>query len=145
MFQDTDAGVGEIIDGKKFSAWSAGAPYSHCWGAGYLGFMETANQRSRYVAVLGMIVVAGPCIGLVGMTVMKSPYCYLRSPGLRVNADHAPALACPVDGEPSHIYIVDTYVLVRNTGASPRIRGSSSQSYFCVGKMRVSGSWPCLR
>ena len=39
---------------------------------------------------------------------MKSPYCYLRSP-LRVNADHAPALACPVDREPSHIYIVDTY------------------------------------
>ena len=25
MFQDKDAGAGELIDGKKFPAWSAGA------------------------------------------------------------------------------------------------------------------------
>ena len=59
-FHDEDAGVGEVVDGEEFAPRRAGAPDRNACGAVDLGLVETPHQSRRNVAVVRMIIVAGP-------------------------------------------------------------------------------------
>jgi hypothetical protein len=39
VFQNENTGVGEVVNGKKFTAGPTGTPDRHCWSARYFGFM----------------------------------------------------------------------------------------------------------
>ena len=41
VFHDKDVGIGQVVDRKEFPPCSPSSPYSHCWCAGLLGFVQT--------------------------------------------------------------------------------------------------------
>jgi len=60
MLHEKHAGIGEVVDGHELAARAAGAPDHDLGRAGELRLVKAADQRSRHVPVLGMIIVARP-------------------------------------------------------------------------------------
>src|SRR5262249_22649642 len=51
------AGICQVVDSEKFTARRASTPYRHMWLACQLGGMKTANESSRHVTILRVIIV----------------------------------------------------------------------------------------
>jgi hypothetical protein len=60
MFEDENARIREVINGEEFATRLAGSPYGDRCRTGRFRFVHAANKRRRHVAMLRMVVVAGP-------------------------------------------------------------------------------------
>src|SRR5277367_4630955 len=58
VFENENAGVGEVPDVEKFSPGRSGSPYRHRKTLGLLGFVKAADESRDDVTMFGVIIIA---------------------------------------------------------------------------------------